>query len=118
MKKNILSMAILALACIVEISSSCSKAGTETVVTVPGIIYMKNAAFSIPSMVIMRNTTVTWVNNDNITHSVTADDGSFDSGAIQPDSSWRFTFTAIGNHPYHCKYVTSMTGLIAVTGTR
>ena len=45
-------------------------------------------------------TTVTWVNNDVITHSVTATDGTFDSDVIQPGDTFTFTFTEAGEFEY------------------
>ncbi len=35
-------------------------------------------------------------------HTVTADDGSWDSGDVQPGATWRRTFDRPGTYPYHC----------------
>jgi plastocyanin len=59
------------------------------------------------------NNTVTFVNQDSTKHSVTATDGSFDSGDILPGASWTHTFAA-GTYSYHCVYHTYMTGTIKV----
>ena len=40
--------------------------------------------------------TVVWVNDDSRSHNVTADDGTFDSGAIAPGDSFSFTFNEEG----------------------
>lgn len=54
-------------------------------------------------------TTVTWTNNGQNPHTVSADDGSFESGAdqqdwIQPGESFSHTFdSAAGDFPYHCR---------------
>jgi plastocyanin len=45
-------------------------------------------------------TTVTWVNNDVIVHTVTASDGSFDSGPIQQGETFSFTFEEAGEFEY------------------
>lgn len=45
-------------------------------------------------------TTVTWVNNDVVAHTVMAEDGSFDSGVIDPGGSFSFTFEQAGEFPY------------------
>jgi plastocyanin len=55
---------------------------------------------------------ILWANNDNIVHTVTADDGSFDSGDLQPGATFGFTFNTVGPHPYHCKYHAEMTGIV------
>jgi len=58
------------------------------------------------------NNTITWVNNDNAPHTVTADDGSFNSGNISPGQSFGFTFTTAGTYKYHCVYHPWMTATI------
>src|SRR5436309_5035969 len=47
-------------------------------------------------------TTVRWTNNDQLQHSVTANDGSWDSGLINPGGSWTHTFTQPGEYSFHC----------------
>jgi plastocyanin len=46
--------------------------------------------------------TVMWTNDSVRTHTVTADDGSFDSGRVVPSATYTRTFTALGDSPYHC----------------
>lgn len=46
---------------------------------------------------------VTWVNNSQLPHTVTADDGSFDSGDFQPGSTYAHTFTKPGTYQYYCR---------------
>ena len=46
--------------------------------------------------------TVTWTNDSVRTHTVTADDGAFDSGRVVPTATYTRTFTALGDTPYHC----------------
>ncbi len=59
------------------------------------------------------NNTVTFVNQDSTKHTVTAPDGSFDSGDIMPGGSWTHTFP-VGNYTYHCIYHSFMVGTITV----
>lgn len=44
--------------------------------------------------------TVVWTNNDDRDHTVTADDGSFDSGRLRKGKSWSRTFDKPGRYPY------------------
>ena len=46
--------------------------------------------------------TVTWTNDSVRTHTVTADDGAFDSGRVVPTATYTRTFTALGDTTYHC----------------
>lgn len=47
--------------------------------------------------------TVTWTNQDaDMVHSVTAADGSFDSGLYGSGESWSFTFEQPGEYEYYC----------------
>jgi plastocyanin len=59
-------------------------------------------------------TTVTWVNEGPSDHTVTADDGSFDSGTITAGSSFANTFDTAGTFTYHCTIHPEMTGTITV----
>lgn len=75
-------------------------------------VSIQNSAFTPAEVTVMVSGSILWVNNDNIVHTVTADDGSFDSGDLQPGTSVGFTFNTVGPHPYHCKYHAEMTGLV------
>jgi plastocyanin len=60
------------------------------------------------------NNTVVWTNDDSVPHTVTAYDGSFNSGAINPGGSYNFTFTSPGTYEYHCSYHPWMKGTVVV----
>ena len=73
------------------------------------------------SLTIRVGDTVTWTHNDGTTpHTVTADDGEFDSGSCPgaqcmtslANNEFSFTFTAAGVFPYHCEVHPAMTGTI------
>ena len=80
----------------------------------PPTIYMKNSAFSSTNVQVATGSTVMWNNDDNKVHTVTADNGAFSSGDIQPGSSYSFTFKSTGTFAYHDSHNTSMTGVIVV----
>jgi len=66
------------------------------------------------TVVIGVNNTVKWVNNDNMAHTVTASDGSFDSGNLNPGALYVHTFTSPGVYHYICSYHYWMQGTVTV----
>jgi plastocyanin len=75
-------------------------------------VTMSNNTFTLASVTVMQSGSILWVNNDNQVHTVTADDGSFDSGDIAAGGSFGLAFIVVGPHYYHCKYHPEMTGLV------
>lgn len=84
-------------------------AGADTV-----RIAIANLSFRTAALEIDSGTTVVWTNEDPLAHTVTADDGSFDSGIIEPGNSWIHTFSRPGTYPYHCTPHPFMTARVTV----
>ena len=80
----------------------------------PNEVWIQNMAFNPTNMTVAVGTTVKWTNKDAITHTVTSDTGSFDSGNLSGNGIYSFTFTTAGSYPYHCKIHTYMTATITV----
>ena len=66
------------------------------------------------TVIIGQNNTVFWTNNDASVHTATSDSGAFDSGNIDPSTSFQYTFTTPGTYTYHCTYHSWMQGTIIV----
>jgi plastocyanin len=49
-------------------------------------------------------TTIEWPNEGRNPHTVTADDGSFDSGNLSPGKEYELTFPKAGVYRYYCRY--------------
>lgn len=77
-------------------------------------ISIASYAFSPDSLTIKVGTKLTWTNNDSVTHTVTADQGAFNSGPLPSGKSYSFTFTKAGTYTYHCAIHPSMTATIVV----
>jgi|SRR5690348_4311621 len=77
-------------------------------------VSIKNFAFTSNNISVTKGTTVKWTNNDGVTHTVTADDGSFDSGSLTNGASFSHTFSTAGTYTYHCSIHTTMTGTVTV----
>jgi plastocyanin len=71
-------------------------------------------AFEPAALTVPVGATVTWTNDGSRPHTVTADDGSFDSGRLDPGEQFRQTFDQPGTFSYHCGFHPEMQGSIAV----
>jgi plastocyanin len=71
-------------------------------------------SFSPNTLSVKVGTKVTWTNNDSVPHTVTANDGSFNSNTLPPGQSFSFTFTKAGAFAYHCNIHTTMKATITV----
>jgi plastocyanin len=63
---------------------------------------------------VQRGATVTWTNQGQVIHTVTANDGSFDSGEIDSGAKGSITFSRPGTYEYHCTPHPFMRGVIVV----
>lgn len=57
---------------------------------------------------------VVWKNEDSVAHTATAEDGSFDTGAIEPGKLKSETFKQPGTYKYLCSIHPQMHGTIEV----
>jgi plastocyanin len=75
-------------------------------------VTIQNSSFTPSEVTVMVSGSILWANSDETVHTVTADDGSFDSGDLQPGATFGVTFNTVGPHRYHCKYHAEMTGVV------
>ena len=78
-------------------------------------IMIDNFTFSPAALNVAVGTTVTWINRDDIPHSVVAKDKTFRSKAMDTDDVYSFTFTSAGSFDYFCGLHPHMTGKVVVT---
>ncbi len=76
-------------------------AGVKESMLIVGFIFQRH--FELPV-----GSNITWRNIDGVQHTVTADDGNFDSGSITPGRDFSFTFTKPGTFAYRCTIHTFM----------
>jgi Plastocyanin len=79
-------------------------------------VVIKQLHFQPDQMDVKVGDRVTWENQDIFTHTVTADDGSFDSGPIEPGKSWTLTATHQGRIAYHCRPHPNMNAQLIADG--
>lgn len=73
-----------------------------------------NFAFSPQSLEINIGDTVIFVNKDDVAHTATADDGSFDTGMLKKDKEDQVTFNTTGEFSYFCLPHPGMKAMIKV----
>lgn len=77
-------------------------------------VAIKMFSFTPQVLTVTPGTTVTWTNADDDPHTVTANDKSFHSAALDTDGKYSFTFTKPGEFAYFCSLHPHMTGKIIV----
>ena len=75
---------------------------------------IRDHAFNPAQLNVAPGTTVTFVNNDTEAHTATANDGLFDSGVLEPGSSFDVWIDGSGTVTYHCELHPDMQGSIVV----
>lgn len=78
-------------------------------------VSIKNLAYGRTRMRLAPGGVVVWLNDDQTAHTVTADDGRFDSGEIVPGRSWAHRFDVPGTYSVFCAPHPFMRATIVVT---
>jgi plastocyanin len=89
-------------------------AGADAQTSAPEV-GMAGRAFSPATVEIQVGDTVTWTNDDDTEHTVTASDGLFDSGELAEGATFSFTFETAGEFSYFCAFHPDMQGRVVVT---
>lgn len=66
-------------------------------------VMIRDGAFEPSRINIHVGDTVRWTNNGQKVHTVTADDGSWDSGNLEPGKTYSHKFEKAGTFAYHCE---------------
>jgi plastocyanin len=77
-------------------------------------VKIDNFSFGPQSVTVPVGATVTWVNRDDIPHTVVSTDGVFKSKVRDTDEKFSYTFTKAGTYPYFCSVHPKMTGQVIV----
>jgi plastocyanin len=79
-------------------------------------VKIDNFHFEPKELTVGVGTKVTWSNGDDVPHTATSTDDpqTFDSGAMDTDDGFSFTFTKPGKYTYFCKVHPHMTGVVIV----
>lgn len=111
------SLFIGALAATTESTLLASSGTTADVTIVLGAGSQSNPLPYSPSPYTVKvGSTVTWVNKDGGTHTVTSSGSNlFDSGDMPAGGTYKYTFTQPGTYQYYCTIHPWMKGTIVVT---
>jgi plastocyanin len=77
-------------------------------------VTVADMAFSPAATGVGLGETVTWTFRDAISHTVTSDDGFFDTGAVSGGASRSVRFPSAGSFAYHCSIHSMMRGRVSV----
>ena len=99
-------LSILAAAPLSGASGSAKPVTTE--------ISVDNFTFGPQTIIVQVNSTVTWVNHDDVPHVIASTDGVFRSKALDTDDKFSFTFAKPGAYAYFCAIHPKMVGKVVV----
>jgi plastocyanin len=101
----------LALASVLILHPTRAKSEDKTS---PLEVRVDNFTFGPDTLTVPVNSTVTWVNKDDVPHVIASTDGVFKSKALDTDDKYSYTFTKAGTYPYFCSIHPKMVGKIVV----
>jgi plastocyanin len=80
----------------------------------PVEIKIDNYSFTPADITVAAGTTVTWVNRDDVPHTVRNNDGTLKSKALDTDDKFSMTFDKPGTYEYFCSIHPKMTAKVVV----
>ena len=121
MKRLSCLAAIALVASLLLIPTAGAQTAGQGVIVVPtteiravDVFLIEDNYFEPTDAVVDPGTTLMWINRGQEQHTVTADDGQFDSGMLNPGDSFLTTVEGSGTLTYHCELHPEMTGSITV----
>ena len=77
-------------------------------------VKIENFTFDPPRLLVKPGTMATWINEDDIPHTITSTTKIFRSKALDTDDRFSFTFSMPGVYEYFCSLHPHMKGTIVV----
>ena len=90
---------------------------TATPQTTVTTVHIRNFAFVPATLTVLPGTQITWVNDDDVPHTVVATgnaSGMFQSQTLRKGDEFQYTFGSVGTYEYICSIHPSMHGTIIV----
>ena len=80
----------------------------------PATVKIDNFSFTPQTLTVRVGTKVTWINKDDVPHTVRSNDKTLKSRVLDTDDQFSYTFTTPGTNSYFCSVHPHMTGKIIV----
>jgi plastocyanin len=77
-------------------------------------VTIDNFSFNPKELTVPKGTTVTWINRDDVPHTIVSTGQKFRSKALDTDEQFSFTFNDPGTYAYFCSVHPMMTGKVLV----
>ena len=109
------------IAFIAALFASTAVAATASTPSAPAanaaapLVHINNFAFGPQTLTVRAGTTVTWINDDEEPHTVTASDHSYRSQILNTGMRVSHRYDTPGQYAYFCSLHPHMTGRIVVT---
>jgi plastocyanin len=112
----VLGLAVMTVAALTLIATKqqAVQASTQATQAATAEVKIDNFSFGPAALTVAVGTTVTWVNHDDIPHTVVSTEGAFKSKVLDTDEKFSFTFSKAGSYPYFCSIHPKMTGKVVV----
>jgi plastocyanin len=104
----------LPLALVAVLILHATRARGEDTKASPTEVRVDNFTFGPDTLTVPVNSTVTWINKDDVPHVIASNDGVFKSKALDTDDKYSYTFSKAGTYPYYCSIHPKMVGKIVV----
>lgn len=100
---SVLIVGLLGLAAVAAPAYAQEESAPEAIAAEAGpTVVAMNVQFAPTPLTVPAGSTVTWTNMDPFQHTVSADDGSFDSGLIEAGGVFSLAFAEPGVYAYYC----------------
>jgi plastocyanin len=93
---------------------SAANAGASPLLPSVATVHIKDFAYKPPALTIHAGDRVTFINDDDEPHTVTANDKSFDSEGLDTAVTWQHVFATPGTYHYFCELHPYMKATIVV----
>jgi plastocyanin len=95
---------VVATVAVATVAVGTASAGTEPAAAPERVeVSIQDFQFAPGRLTVRVGTTVVWTHNGRARHTVSADDGLFDSGSLSAGGVFEFTFDTPGTYAYFCR---------------